>query len=86
MMRMASAQAATVQFCTSYYIIDTPTAVRMGAAAKQAADKILGKKADRVFGSEMARRLKEVQVTGEVQWCRQRRAALNENGVRIFLN
>lgn len=87
MLRVASAQAAIMQFCQTRYALDGPTSFKLGQASRDAATQLVGeKRAAAAFKRELLRRFNEVKITGEAQWCTYQRATLNSGGVRVFLN
>jgi hypothetical protein len=87
MLRVTSASAAIIQFCSARYAVDTEFAMGFGKAASEVAYKALGPVDGKTeMLGEMSRRFEEVKAMGEDRWCRAERALYREQGVPIFKN
>jgi hypothetical protein len=87
LLRVASAQTAILQFCSTRFQVDKDLSWKTALAAQQTAFTVLGPAdGDTELKGELSRRFNEVQAMGEDRWCRAERALYNEQRIPIFKN
>lgn len=85
LLRVASAQAAIMQFCASRFQVDENVSMNLGKAAHDAAFEVLGPlDGDTELKGELSRRFDEVRAEGEDRWCQSQRTLYRKQNVPVF--
>ena len=80
--RAASLYAAIAEFCPRHHLVDVRLATRTAKTMSEVAQETMGPDAARAaLRAELARRFKEVRITGTSQWCGYQRQRLENRPV-----